>query len=503
MAKAAVKTLIPFGAPLTAPRVIAGASLSERLAQRLDRVIFGALLLLFPLLAFPYGAVEPWWEAGFASLVFLLTALWMIEGALRGGQLKALRDAWHWLLPLCGLALFAFAQTLPQLAGQFAAEQDGGGGAMVWRAISADPYATRGFALKLLALIAITALLRRYVSTHRRLSLLIHVLLAVAIASALFGLLRQTTQQAEGFLLAALRPGEGYAQFINRNHFAFLMEMALGLALGLMVGGGVRRERLLIYVAAMAPIWTALILANSRGGIFSMVCQVLFVAGLFGTMRRAQDDEKRGGHLAAGLARLSRSLLARAALVVCLLIVLVVSVVWMGGDTLVSRLENIPDDLQAAGAEDRVSQSRLEIWRTTWQLIKAHPVAGSGLGAYPKAFPQHHDASGQLVPQEAHNDYLELLAGGGLIGGGLAGWFVVALIVIARRRLRGADGFYRAACFGALVGLFGVAVHSLVDFGLHITINALCCAALIAIATLAADGDNLPTTRKKLLSGYF
>lgn len=497
MAKAAVKTLIPFVASLPAPRVIARASLSERLAQRLDRVIFGALLLLFPLLALPYGAVEPWWEAGFASVAFLLTALWTIEGALRGGQLKALRGAWHWLLPLCGLSLFAFAQTLPQLAGQFAAAQEEGvGGAMVWRAISADPYATRGFALKLLALIVVIALLRRYVSSHRRLSLLIHVLLGVAIASALFGLLRQTTQQAEGFLLAALRPGEGYAQFINRNHFAFLMEMALGLALGLMVGGGVRREWLLIYVAAIAPIWTALILANSRGGIFSMVCQVLFVAMLFGTVRRAQDDAERSGTLAAGLAWLSRSLLRRAALVVCLLIVLSVSVIWMGGDTLVSRLENIPGDLQAARAEERVSQSRLEIWRTTWQLIKAHPVAGSGLGAYPKAFPQHHDASGQLVPQEAHNDYLELLAGGGLIGGVLAVWFVVALIVVVRRRLRGADGFYRAACFGALVGLFGVVVHSLVDFGLHITINALYCAALIAIASLASNDNNLSDTRK-------
>ncbi|MCA1602327.1 MAG: hypothetical protein LC776_12025, partial [Acidobacteria bacterium] len=87
-----------------------------------------------------------------------------------------------------------------------------------------------------------------------------------------FGIVRQTTQRGEaGFILPYLMPGEGYAQFINQNHFAFLMEMALGLVLGLVVGGGVRRDRVLIYLVAVVPVWTALVLSNSRGGIFSML----------------------------------------------------------------------------------------------------------------------------------------------------------------------------------------------------------------------------------------
>ena len=66
------------------------------------------------------------------------------------------------------------------------------------------------------------------------------------------------------------------------------------------------------------------------------------------------------------------------------------------------------------------------------------------------------------------------------------GWMSIpfALIKRAREQLRSTDQFRRAACFGALVGLFGVACHSLVDFGLHITINALVFTALVAIATL-------------------
>jgi hypothetical protein len=50
--------------------------------------------------------------------------------------------------------------------------------------------------------------------------------------------------------------------------------------------------------------------------------------------------------------------------------------------------------------------------------------------------------------------------------------------------LRSSDPFRRSACLGALVGLFGVAVHSLVDFGLHITANALIFTSLVVIATV-------------------
>jgi O-antigen ligase len=102
------------------------------------------------------------------------------------------------------------------------------------------------------------------------------------------------------------------------------------------------------------------------------------------------------------------------------------------------------------------------------------------------AVSKYYDASGRLRPYEAHNDYLEVLASGGVIGAALAAWFIIVLIGRVRARLRSTDPFRRTACLGALAGLFGVAVHSLVDFGLQITVNALICAVLVVIAT--ADG---------------
>jgi O-antigen ligase len=126
----------------------------------------------------------------------------------------------------------------------------------------------------------------------------------------------------------------------------------------------------------------------------------------------------------------------------------------------------------------------VDIWRATWEMFKARPLAGVGMGGYWAAIPERHDASGEYTPQQAHNDYLELLASGGLVGFALLLWFVFALLRRARSVARvGGDPFRRAALYGALAGLFGIAVHSLFDFGLHLTANAALFVALVVVAT--------------------
>src|SRR5258708_33451687 len=124
-------------------------------------------------------------------------------------------------------------------------------------------------------------MLYRVASSERRVRILIHVVIGVAVFSALFGILRQATQHTNAFVLPLMKPEQGYGQFINKNHFAFLMEMAFGLGLGLVLAGGVKRERVMIYCAALLPIWTGLVLSNSRGGILAMMAQFLVAALLF------------------------------------------------------------------------------------------------------------------------------------------------------------------------------------------------------------------------------
>lgn len=421
-----------------------------RVNDLLSKAVFAALVALIVFAAIPYGTVEPWWKAAFVCAVFAICVLAIIETLVS-------RSAWiesgSVLLPMLALSALAFVQTL---------------------SISADPFQTRFFALQMLALTAFLALLYRYANTSRRIRALVYTVIGVAVASAIFGILRQSTQQDTGFILPLLRQNQGFAQFVNKNHFAYLMEMGFGLGLGLLISGGIKRERVMIYVALLLPIWTGLVLANSRGGILAMMAQV-FVAALM--------------LLSLQSSVVARSSVVRIVLIVVLVAGVLVGTFWVGGDRLATNFEAATNELNAAPSS-RDGASRNEIWRASLKMFGAHPILGVGLGGYWIGITAYHEASGRMTPQEAHNDYVELLSSGGLIGFAIGVWFVVMVVRKIRKNLSGSDGFERAVKFGTVLGLTGVAAHSLVDFGLHIIVNALVFLALIMMATMRPEPQN-------------
>ena len=245
-------------------------------ATLLSRIIFGSLLCLLVFAVIPYGTSQAWWKALFVCVVFLLAIVWLIEGYITDSWFG---ESWPLVLPLGLLAIFSLLQTIP-VRSQI--ENIAGVSFPARTSISVDPYQTRFFALELIALTIAGVLLFRFGTSERRMRLTINVCIGVAVATAIFGILRQTTHPSVLFGLPFLPADVGYGQFINRNHFAFLMEMGLGLILGLVLGGGVKRDQALIYLAALIAIWTALVLSGSRGGLVAMLAQVVTAALLFG-----------------------------------------------------------------------------------------------------------------------------------------------------------------------------------------------------------------------------
>lgn len=401
----------------------------------LSKIIFASLVCIVIVTPLPYGTVEPWWKAVFVCAVFGVCILAIADAAIRA-FIRV--NPWSLLLPLLALTTLAYTQSLTRT--------------------SADSFQTRFFALQLLALTAFLALLYCYAVTEKRLRLLAYAVIAVALVSAIFGTLRLTTQHETGFLLPLLKPNQGFAQFVNKNHFAYLMEMAIGLLIGMSFAP--RQRQNLIYLAFLAPLWVALVLSNSRGGLLAMVIQVLIATML---------------------------LLHQAKLRFALAIVLVAGVcagtLWVGGDRLANNLTPTASESTATMTTTRENASRNEIWRATLRLFAAHPLLGVGLGGYWIGITAYHDASGALVPQEAHNDYLELLASGGVFGFAIGVWFAITAIRLTQKNLWSSTGFVYALRLGAVIGIAGVVVHSLFDFGLHLLGNAVVFLTLIMMAT--------------------
>jgi len=446
--------------------------LVSTLIRVLDRIGFFCLLTVIVLVVIPYGTVDAWWEAAFECAIFGLTAMWILESLLRG--------SWEIhrvfvIVPMFLLTAYAFLQTahLPFLIAP-------GDGPLPRRSLTIDEYQTHLTAVKILVLTLCAMLLLQRVNTTSRLKWVVRVIIGIALGSALFGIARQVLQaptSTSGFVLPFLFPGLGYGQFLSSNAFAFVVEMGFALVLGLILGGGVARQHILLYVVAGVIIWTALVLANSRGGLIGFICETVFLL-VMAYPRFAQRFERD----VDGRPRIFGVIppvLVKGVAVLAIVVGLTFSVVWMGGQELATKMA------QGEGVvEPEAGTTRTQIWSSTWQLIKHRPLTGVGFGTYFLAIPQFQTGSGRLKLEQAHNDYLDLAANGGLIAVLIALCFVGLVVWRARASLKSGDSFRRAAALGAIAALISVAVHSFVDFGLQVTGIAVIALAMTVIAVV-------------------
>ncbi|MEE4241343.1 MAG: O-antigen ligase family protein, partial [Desulfopila sp.] len=131
-------------------------------------------------------------------------------------------------------------------------------------------------------------------------------------------------------------------------------------------------------------------------------------------------------------------------------------------EELVSRIND------SITVEGELQFDRIDTWRDTVEIIKVFWLTGAGFGTFVDIFPLYKTIANQHVYDHAHNDYIELLTNGGIIGFLLAGWFVVAVAangwrMIIRRR----DNFSILIGIGALVGISSMLLFAITDFNMH------------------------------------
>ena len=160
--------------------------------------------------------------------------------------------------------------------------------------------------------------------------------------------------------------------------------------------------------------------------------------------------------------------------------------------------------LGAGKAIERFSTTRLgdvslsrraSMFQTAQHIFFAHPVKGIGLGAIVSVFPSYDTGYDGLVVDHVHNDFIELLAETGLLGGLCGCAFLWLLGRDARKSFSADQGhFSRALHAGAIAAVCGLLLHSMVDFNLHIPSNAI----LFLLMAHLATSDPLPSEGTRL-----
>ena len=135
------------------------------------------------------------------------------------------------------------------------------------------------------------------------------------------------------------------------------------------------------------------------------------------------------------------------------------------------------------GLASAYDQSRQELNAASWSVFLSYPLFGVGLGCWHLAATQHFPRSlaGWTISY-AHNDYLQILAETGLIGGLL----VCSIIILLFRETRKAwrqelMATERLQILGSLTAILLPMIHAVVDFPLHIPAISLVFSVAIVI----------------------
>ena len=459
-----------------APGLQSAETTSHRVPHTLpSRFVFLGLCVAIVLSALAFGTNHNWALAIFNLGALSILILWLADG-WKLGSLRISRNPLQ--LSLLGMLAVGLIQLLPL---RTPATLDVLSIPAV-KSLSLDPYATRLILAQVGSLFVYFTATLFFVDTPHRLRLLVRTITIFGFVLAIFGLTQSFTT-SKVFWVRELSQSTAFGPFINRHHFAGYMELTIALPLGMLFAGSVEKDKRFAYVFAVVLMGVALILTNSRGGVISLVAEILFLLVISGFRRHKHRETQEKSQ------RIKKAAL-RTAMALGLIVALFAGVVLLGGESALSRF------VGTVNSEDPTT-GRAHFWDVTLDIIKANPIVGTGLGAFPTVYTRYDSRNGAFRLEQVHNDYLQVLSDAGIVGGVLGLFFVVMLFRMGFARRESRDEYRSGVALGALAGCFAVLVHSFFDFTLHTTANALLFLVLAALATMNGRVEQASGRRRR------
>jgi O-antigen ligase len=211
----------------------------------------------------------------------------------------------------------------------------------------------------------------------------------------------------------------------------------------------------MILVLAMLLLAVSVALGASRSTMLALVCGAGYVAA---TAPNAHGS-RRGPLWTAALG----------------LAAVLAMLAYADVDRLLSRL----DETRQLGLSQRTA-----IWRDTLGVVRAFPAAGCGAGNFATAMRVYQRSDRTYFWNEAHNQYLQIAAEGGLLFVLPAAGALIAFTVLAWRVLRRRGDPLHLLRLGASASIVAVAIQSFWETGLTLPANGMLAAVAAAIVVL-------------------
>ena len=426
-----------------------------------SKLLFFLLCAMIVLTALAYGTVHQPVIAVFYLFIVITILLWAYDSFF-GAGFRFHKSPLQ--LPLLAAFLYGIFQIIP-----FGSFGEMGGISGIPRTISLDPFWTQVSALHFFALFLFLAAILTYIDSAKRFRKIVWLVTIFGFAFAFFAILQAVLSPNKIYGIYEVNYATPFGSFVNRHNFAAYMEMTIAVPLGLMFAGAIQKDRRLLIVTAIALMGVALLLSGSRGGLVALLAEIFFLILL-------TTKTKGYGQLALKIG-----------LAILLIAIIVVGSILIGGESSLTRFAE-------TAATENFSTNRTHIWSVTLQVIKNNLLFGAGLGAFSVAYTPFDSLSGLERVEQAHNDYLQVLADGGIIGLAIGGFFLFSLFRTGFQNAKTSSVFRRGVCIGALAGCFAILVHSVFDFVLHTT--AISILFLTLVAMVVVSGRRMPDERE-------
>ena len=447
-----------------------------------DRFIYIGFLVLIAWLPLPLGSNRPWAEAIVEVWAYSLMLLWLIafmrNKVETTGVFKKAAPVvivfFIWLiwilLQIIPLPPAWIASISPVAFGHHSLVN-----ATDLMTLSLDPHATAVGWLKSLAYILIFILALLLIHSRRRLRQLAYVVIYSGLFQAVYGSLMTLSGLGYGFFIKNPSALNVTGTFINRNHLAGYLVMALSVGIGMMIASLDTKSdytakqrlrkylqlilspklRLRLYLAMMV---IALVLTHSRMGNTSFFAALIIAGGIGLILSR---------HATRGTVILLISLIAIDVFIVG---------AWFGLEKVAVRIE---ETRLVKETRDEVDIYVIEQW-------KDFKWTGSGLGSFYSVFPKYRKEDVGGFYDHTHNDYLEFASDTGVIGVALLGLVIVMSIYVALvAQYRRRDPLMRGISFAAIMSICAMMIHATVDFNLQIPANAATFMLILSMAWIS------------------
>ena len=419
--------------------------------RRLSPLLYGiCILLLFAVLSF--GAVEQWSISILETALALLFLTWAARQLVLG-EVKIQPNPLY-----APAALFGVAVML-QLGFN----------------LTAYRYATLIAGVEYLAYGMLLFLTVQGLTNAQCSKTVIWAFTLFGFALAMFAISQNLTSTDKIYWLRTPRNGGAiFGPYVNRDHYAGLMEMLAPVPIVVSLSALVRGAKRVLIGSAGVLMAGSIVLSQSRAGTASFLVEMALLLGLLlGT--------RKNGQVTAAIGAICLAVMGFAA--------------WVGTAALWHHFTNLQDWMRLAILKDGL--------RMFWHK----PILGWGLGTFTTVYPQFRSFYTNLFVNAAHNDYVQALVETGLVGFAAILWFVIALY---RGGLRNLDSWNRnwsrTLGLAAVIGCTGILVHSAFDFNLQIPANACVFYFLAAVATSTASlpesGSSRRSTRKSSSGAY-